>query len=64
MPLSRETALHHALCKALAVYRMVFGQQRQEDLVEHLLQRQENLPAIASDEELGINLRPLDVGQS
>lgn len=64
LPLSRETALHHALCKALAVYRMVFGQPRQEDLVEHLLQRQENLPAIASDEELGINLRPLDVGQS
>jgi hypothetical protein len=36
LPLSREAARLPALRSSLAVYRMVFGQPRQEDLLEHL----------------------------
>ena len=36
LPLSRESVRLPALRRSLAVYRMVFGQPRQEDLVEHL----------------------------
>ena len=37
-PLSREVGQLEALKRSLAVYRMVFGQPRQEDLVAYLLQ--------------------------
>jgi hypothetical protein len=37
-PLSREIGQMDALRRSLAVYRMVFGQPRQEDLVAYLLQ--------------------------
>jgi hypothetical protein len=36
-PLSRDAARMEALRRTLAVYRMVFGQSRQEDLVSYLL---------------------------
>jgi hypothetical protein len=36
LPLSREVARKHALARSLAVYRMAFGQSRQEDLVAFL----------------------------
>ena len=36
-PLSREVGQLDALRRSLAVYRMVFGQPRQEDLVNYLL---------------------------
>lgn len=39
LPLSRETQRLPALKKALAAYRMVFGQPRQEDLLEYILAR-------------------------
>lgn len=38
LPFSRDQIRYAALRKSLAVYRMVFGQCRQEDLVEYLLQ--------------------------
>jgi hypothetical protein len=37
LPLSRDAARYTALKRSLAVYRMVFGQPRQEDLMEYLL---------------------------
>jgi hypothetical protein len=37
-PLSREVGQLDALKRSLAVYRMVFGQPRQEDLVNYLMQ--------------------------
>jgi hypothetical protein len=46
------------LRRSLAVYRMVFGQNRQEDLLAYLLA---NMPAAQIDElarELCINLEP------
>lgn len=37
LPLSREMSQKHQLNRSLVVYRMVFGQNRQEDLVRYLL---------------------------
>lgn len=51
LPLSRDRAQLEALRRSLAVYRMVFGQPRQDDLLAYLVQR---VPA----EELE-RLRPL-----
>lgn len=39
LPLSREVERFAALKKSLVAYRMVFGQSRQDDLVEYLLSR-------------------------
>jgi hypothetical protein len=37
LPLSREVVRHEGLRRALVLYRMVFGQNRQEDLMAYLL---------------------------
>ena len=39
LPLSRETVQLDSLKRSLAVYRMVFGQPRQDDLIAYLLDR-------------------------
>ena len=39
LPLSRDTIQYADLLKTLVLYRMVFGQNRQEDLVQYLLTR-------------------------
>ncbi len=39
LPLSRETRRLPALKEALAAYRLVFGQPRQEDLLAYILDR-------------------------
>jgi hypothetical protein len=39
LPLSRDVARLSSLRKSLAVYRMVFGQARQEELLAYLLDR-------------------------
>lgn len=36
LPLSRDVARHQGLRRSLALYRMVFGQPRQDELVEYL----------------------------
>jgi hypothetical protein len=36
LPLSRDVTRHQALRRSLALYRMVFGQPRQDELVEYL----------------------------
>ena len=41
LPLSRDVGRMEALRRSLAVYRMAFGQSRQDDLVAYLL---EHLP--------------------
>jgi hypothetical protein len=58
LPLSREQNHFKALKNSLAVYRMVFGQARQEDLIEHLLQHlpQERVNALAR--QLQMDLAP------
>jgi len=37
LPFSREVEHLHKLRHSLAIYRMVFGQSRQEDLISYLL---------------------------
>jgi hypothetical protein len=58
LPLSRDASRAEMLRRALAVYRMAFGQARQEDLVAYLQQRisMEAIEAVAS--ELQIDLSP------
>ena len=58
LPLSRDNDRLDVLRRSLAVYRLVFGQNRQEDLLGYLLA---NMPAAQIDElahELCINLEP------
>jgi hypothetical protein len=58
LPLSRDKERLYALRRSLAVYRMVFGQNRQEDLIDFLLTE---IPEDTREEfvqELQIDLRP------
>jgi hypothetical protein len=56
LPLSRDAARYAALRRSLAVYRMAFGQPRQEDLLEFLMSRPEGAGIAADD--LRIDLTP------
>ncbi len=58
LPLSREAERYERLKKALAAYRMVFGQPRQEDLLAYLDNRipEDQIAAIA--DQLRIDLSP------
>lgn len=62
LPFSREVERLHWLRRALAIYRMVFGQNRQEDLISYLLIHipESERPAIAA--ELQIDLTPPNRG--
>lgn len=64
LPLSREVDRFDALRRALVLYRMVFGQNRQEDLIAYLLAEipENEIPAVV--EELKINLSPASVGRA
>lgn len=57
-PLSRDRRLLHALRRSLVVYRMAFGQPRQEELIEYLLQQlpREKIEALLAT--LTIDLSP------
>jgi hypothetical protein len=58
LPLSRDTSRYVQLKDSLAIYRMVFGQPRQEDLLEYL---RKHVPEDRLDEirkELTIDLSP------
>jgi len=57
-PLSREVGQMNALRKSLAVYRMVFGQPRQEDLVTYLLGRLRDDEVSATLQSLRVDLSP------
>ena len=58
LPLSRESARLPALRRSLAVYRMVFGQPRQDDLVDYLMHHIEPKRLTQMGEELRIDLTP------
>jgi hypothetical protein len=58
LPLSRELDRLKRLRDALAVYRLAFGQARQEDVIDHLLDRLGPERAAALAAELRIDLRP------
>jgi hypothetical protein len=58
LPLSRELNLIVELRRALAVYRMVFGQNRQEDLLDYLLSQVPESSILSLIDELRIDLSP------
>lgn len=58
LPLSREADQLPALRNSLAVYRMVFGQPRQDDLVEFLLRQIPRESLNSRLEQLRIDLAP------
>jgi hypothetical protein len=58
LPLSRETVQLDALKRSLAVYRMVFGQPRQDDLMAYLLDRLGEEPLRELAPKLQIDLGP------
>lgn len=58
LPLSRESARMPALRASLAIYRMVFGQPRQDDLLEHLRRTVPEAELQAVAKALSIDLEP------
>jgi hypothetical protein len=58
LPLSREVDQLVALRRSLAVYRMIFGQPRQEDLLDYLLTRFSREALAAIMEDLRVDLSP------
>ena len=58
LPFSREVHQLRRLLGSLAVYRLAFGQPRQEDLVEHLRQRRDENAGGPDLEQFRISLEP------
>jgi hypothetical protein len=58
MPFSREVERLHELRRSLAIYRMVFGQNRQEDLIIYLLDKIPENERSKIVAELQIDLSP------
>ncbi|MDO8476156.1 MAG: DEAD/DEAH box helicase [Candidatus Rokubacteria bacterium] len=58
LPLSRDAARADAIRRSLAVYRMAFGQARQQDVVDFLLQQLDEPARKRAAEDLRINLTP------
>lgn len=58
LPLSRELELLGRLRRALAVYRLAFGQARQDDLISHLIAQSGEQGAARLSDELRIDLSP------
>lgn len=58
LPMSRDLETYERVRRSLAVYRMAFGQARQDDLVDFLLSRLPPNQASAVADELRIDLAP------
>lgn len=58
LPLSRDSMRHAAIRKAVAVYRMAFGQPRQEELVDYLVSISEQSANAVSYADFVIDLSP------
>ncbi|HYX71314.1 MAG TPA: hypothetical protein VE732_00965, partial [Nitrososphaera sp.] len=58
LPLSRDLERFVTLRRSLAVYRMVFGQSRQEDLTAYLLEQFPDAEIERISEALRVNLEP------
>jgi Helicase conserved C-terminal domain len=61
LPLSREVERFEQLRRSLAIYRMAFGQSRQEDLVAYLIERFGPSDAQRLAEDLAIDLSPANL---
>ena len=62
LPFSREVERMHGLRRALAIYRMVFGQSRQEDLITYLLSQIPENERASLVAELQMDLSPQKCG--
>lgn len=62
LPLSREVGRFARLRRSVTLYRMVFGQPRQEDLLEFLMGQMTEGEAMTQAEELRLDLGPRGVG--
>ena len=58
LPFSREVDQLQHLIGSLAVYRLAFGQPRQEDLVEHLRRRRDEVDDSVDLDEFRVSLEP------
>lgn len=58
LPMSKDEIRLRRLKSSLALYRMVFGQPRQDDLMEHLLRRFDEKEAVQLVREWRIDLAP------
>jgi hypothetical protein len=58
LPYSREVERLHEFCRSLALYRMVFGQNRQEDLIQYLLAAVPEEQQALISKQLKIDLSP------
>jgi hypothetical protein len=63
LPYSREVERLHDLCRALAIYRMVFGQSRQEDLIQYILATVPEEQQLRITDQLKIDLGPTSLPQ-
>ena len=64
IPLSQDEQRYKDLRRSLAVYRMVFGQPRQEDLLAYLVDRVDEETLESLRPHLQIDLRPKAVGDT
>ena len=64
LPFSRDEQRLHDLRRSLAIYRMVFGQSRQEDLITYLLKSIPDTEREAIVAELQINLCPFVINKN
>ncbi len=62
LPFSRDTARLPQLRKALAAYRLAFGQPRQEELVEFLGADRTDADLLQLAAQLRIDLTPCESG--
>jgi hypothetical protein len=58
LPMSKDESRLRSLKSSLALYRMVFGQPRQDDLLEHLLRRFDEQRALQLVKRWRIDLTP------
>jgi len=58
IPYSRDEGRYRRLQRSLALYRMVFGQPRQEDLLEYLISQFGPDQALSIAERWSIRLEP------
>jgi hypothetical protein len=58
LPFSREVERLHGLRRSLVIYRMVFGQSRQEDLIAYLLAQIPESERVGIVAELQLDLSP------
>jgi hypothetical protein len=58
LPLTRDRARLPLLRRSLALYRLVFGQPRQDDLMEHLMREGSVIHGVLGPEALLVDLAP------